>query len=75
MKSALKILFSAPLHPLWFILACLLLAAVMVGALVMAARVSWVIDGTIEQASQPMPTRLPAKPSGALLPVALDSLK
>ena len=42
--------------------------------MVVAARVSWVIDGTIEQGSQPMPTRLPAKPSGALLPVALDSL-
>lgn len=39
MKSALKILFSARLHPLWIILACLLIASVLVGALVMAARV------------------------------------
>ena len=39
MKSALKILFSTRLHPLWIILACLLLASVLVGALVMAARV------------------------------------
>ena len=74
MKTALKILLSARLHPLWFILACLLLASVLASAWVMTDEVSWVMDRTIELISRPTPTRQPVKPSGTLLPVTLDSL-